>query len=143
MVIVRPSRSPLGAARLALPSVAGYSVGGMRRSRSSFRTRLLQAMRTVTAIVTSAQLLIAAAAPLAERADSSVAAVHMEQAGTSRHHAHGDFCAVCAASHLTALPTRPPSFGDIGHTTSRPVLTETTMPGQRDARYVFARAPPV
>ena len=100
-------------------------------------------MRTVTAIVTSAQLLIAAAAPLAERADSSVAAVHVEQAGTSRHHAHGDFCAVCAASHLTALPPRPPSVVDNGQMTLRPALAETTMPGRRDARYVFARAPPV
>ena len=100
-------------------------------------------MRTVTAIVTSAQLLIVAAAPLAERADSSVAAVHVEQAGTSRHHAHGDFCAMCVASHFTALPPRPPSVVDNGRMTSRPVRTETTIPGRRDARYVFARAPPV
>lgn len=45
-------------------------------------------------------------APLAERADSSVAPVHAEQAGTSTHHAHGELCAVCAVSNLAATPPR-------------------------------------
>ena len=65
-----------------------------------------RATRIVTALVAMVQLLLAAAAPLAERPESTVAAVHVEQAGTSAHHAHGELCAVCAASHLVALPTR-------------------------------------
>jgi hypothetical protein len=47
-------------------------------------------------------------APLAERAESTVAAVHVEQAGTSTHHAHSELCALCAASHLVAPPGRAP-----------------------------------
>jgi hypothetical protein len=100
-------------------------------------------MRTVTAVVTSAQLLIVAVAPLAERADSIVAAVHMDQAGTSRHHAHADFCAVCAAVHFTALPPRPSSVLDGSLVTARPLATDATPAARREARYVFARAPPV
>lgn len=64
------------------------------------------AMRVATALVTMLQLLIVATAPLAERADSPVAAVHIEQAGTSAHHAHGALCALCAASHLVGPPAR-------------------------------------
>jgi hypothetical protein len=104
---------------------------------------LRQVVRTVTAVVTFAQLLIIAAAPLAERADGSVAAVHAEQAGTSRHHAHGDFCAVCTASHLTALPPRAPSVLNDALVTSRPVDADALPPAQRDICYAFARAPPV
>ena len=104
--------------------------------------RLRQLVRTVTGVVTLAQLLVAAA-PLAERADSSVAAVHVEQAGTSRHHAHTDFCAVCAASHLTALPPRAPSVFGNALVTPRPLATDTAWPVQRDVGYAFARAPPV
>jgi hypothetical protein len=63
-------------------------------------------MRIVTALVTMLQLLLVAAAPLAERQDSTVAAIHVEQAGTSAHHAHGELCAVCAASNLVAPPAR-------------------------------------
>ena|SRR5688572_27460601 len=130
-------------APLALRAIVGYSPRVMRRSRSSFGARLRQAVRAVTAVVTSAQLLVAAAAPLAERADSSVAAVHMEQAGTSRHHAHGDFCAVCAASHFTALPPRSPSVLDDALATSRPLVSDATPLVRRDTHYAFARAPPV
>jgi hypothetical protein len=85
-----------------------------------------------------------AVAPLAERADDSgVAAVHVEQAGTSRHHAHGDFCAVCAASHLTALPPREPPRLDGALTTSNPSASDASWPARPDARYTLARAPPV
>jgi hypothetical protein len=100
-------------------------------------------MRTVTAIVTLAQLIVVAAAPLAERADSSVAAVHMEQAGTSRHHAHADFCAVCSASSLMALPPRAAPAVSGALVTSHPLSAEVIPPAQRDTRYSFARAPPV
>ena len=54
------------------------------------------------------QLLLVAGAPLAERPDSTVAATHIEQAGTRMHHAHGELCAVCAASSLVAPPARAP-----------------------------------
>lgn len=63
-------------------------------------------MRVATALMTMVQLLIAASAPLGERSDSTVAAVHIEQAGTSAHHAHGELCALCVASHLVAPPAR-------------------------------------
>jgi hypothetical protein len=115
----------------------------MRRLRSLFGLPQRGTLRTLTAVVTLAQLLVVATAPLAERADTSVAAVHMEQAGTSRHHAHGDFCAVCTASHLTALPPRPPaSFGHALVMVS-PLATEAKLPARGDARPVSARAPPV
>ena len=100
-------------------------------------------MRTFAAIVTLAQLVVVAAAPLAERADSSVAAVHMEQAGTSRHHAHADFCAVCSASSLTALPPRAAPVMSGALVTSHPLGADVTPPAWRAARYSFARAPPV
>jgi len=104
--------------------------------------RLRHAVRTVTALVTSMHLLVVMAAPLAERTESSVAAVHVEQAGTSRHHAHGDFCAVCAASHLTALPPREPSLLQGALTALRPLVSNASRPARPDARYAPARAPP-
>ena len=64
-----------------------------------------RAMRVITALVVMTQLLIVASAPLGERSDT-VAAVHVEQAGTSTHHAHGELCALCVASHLVAPPAR-------------------------------------
>jgi hypothetical protein len=128
---------------LALRRLTGYSPTVMRRSRSALGSRWRQVMRRVTAALTLAQLLAVASAPLAERADSSVAAVHMEQAGTSRHHAHGDFCAVCAASHLTALPPRSASLLADGLVSSRPLVTDVSPRADRTARSVFARAPPV
>jgi len=68
--------------------------------------RVTGAPRVVTVIATMLQLLLVAAAPLAERPDSTVAAIHVEQAGTSAHHAHGEMCAVCVASSLVAPPSR-------------------------------------
>ena len=67
---------------------------------------LTRVVRIATALVTMMQLLLVAAAPLADRPDSTVAAIHIEQAGTSAHHAHGELCAVCAASQLIAPPAR-------------------------------------
>jgi hypothetical protein len=84
-----------------------------------------RALRIVTALVAMAQLLLAVAAPLAEPPDSTVAAVHVEQAGTSTHHAHGELCAVCAASHLVALPSR---------TGSIPVPATVSIRGRTEAR---------
>jgi hypothetical protein len=58
--------------------------------------------RVLAVVLATVHALVITLAPLAERADSSVAPVHAEQAGTSTHHAHGDLCAVCTASHLVA-----------------------------------------
>jgi hypothetical protein len=115
----------------------------MQRSRMFLSMWLRPALRTATALVASVQLLTALAAPLAERAESDVAAVHVEQAGTSRHHAHGDFCAVCAASQLTALPPRDPPRLDDALATSSPLASNDSRPARPDARYTLARAPPV
>ncbi len=78
----------------------------MRTPRSPRLIGLTGTVRAAAALVTMLQLLLVAAAPLAERQDSTVAAIHVEQAGTSTHHAHGELCAVCAASHLVAPPAR-------------------------------------
>lgn len=94
--------------RLALRPPADYCAFVMRRSRTSLRGSFPRPLRTITAFVTLAQLLIVAAAPIAERAASDVAAVHIEQAGTSTHHAHGDLCATCVALHLLWTPPREP-----------------------------------
>ena|SRR5687767_7210476 len=90
-----------------------------------------RAMRIATAVVAMLQLLIAAGASLAEAPDSTVAAVHVEQAGTSVHHAHGELCAVCAASQLVAPPTRP---------TAAPVLPRVTPRTEADARIASTAA---
>ena len=95
-----------GAGRVAYRHLADYCGFVMRRSRPLFRGSFGHRLRTITALVTFAQLLIVAAAPLAERVDSGVAPVHVEQAGTSSHHAHGDFCATCVALHLLWTPAR-------------------------------------
>jgi hypothetical protein len=82
-------------------------------------------------------------APLAERADSRVPAVHVEQAGTSTHHAHGELCALCAASHLVAPPARPalPAiFASVADRTSAERRHPLTAAARLDTR---PRAPPV
>lgn len=86
---------------------------------------LTRALRIATALVAMMQLLLAAAASLAERPDSTVAAVHVEQAGTSTHHAHGELCAVCVASHLVAPPARA---------AMAPVLTTVNAPAPAEGR---------
>lgn len=81
-------------------------------------------------------------APLADRADSTVAAVHVEQAGTSAHHAHGELCALCAASHLVAPPARvpiPPVFARVGARTSADRRHPSTATERLDTQ---PRAPP-
>jgi hypothetical protein len=81
----------------------------MGRSRSSFRQTFNGPLRTFTTFVTLAQVLIVAVAPIADRPSSSVAAVHVEQAGTSLHHSHDDWCATCVALHLLWTPAREPA----------------------------------
>jgi hypothetical protein len=80
----------------------GYSRRVMSHTRSQAHPRLKMATRVLAVILASVHALVITFAPLAERADSSVAPVHTEQAGTSTHHAHGELCAICAASHLVA-----------------------------------------
>jgi hypothetical protein len=101
-----------------------------------------RALRVATALVAIAQLLLAAAAPLAERPDSTVAAIHVEQAGTSTHHAHGELCAVCAASHLVAPPTRAavaPVLATVSTRAHAEVRASSTATERLDTR---PRAPP-
>ena len=95
------------------------------RMRATYPLGFTRTLRLAAALVAMMQLLLAAAAPLAERPDSTVAAVHVEQAGTSTHHAHGELCAVCAASHLVALPSR---------TGSNPVLATVSIRARAEAR---------
>jgi hypothetical protein len=97
----------------------------MRTPRSPRLHAFAGTARVVTAVVTMLQLLLVAAAPLAERQESAVAAIHVEQAGTSTHHAHGELCAVCAASHLVAPPARAGST---------PVATSATTSAVGDSR---------
>lgn len=74
----------------------------MARTRPPIRARFNAVTRVLAVVLASMHALVITFAALAERADSSVAPIHAEQAGTSTHHAHGDLCAVCAASHLVA-----------------------------------------
>jgi hypothetical protein len=77
----------------------------MRMTHKRPHLRFGRASRVVAALLATMHALVIFG-PLAERADSTVAAVHVEQAGTSTHHAHGELCALCAASHLVAPPAR-------------------------------------
>ena len=102
----------------------------------------IRKVRVVTAMVTMGQLLLAAAAPLAERPDSTVAAIHVEQAGTSTHHAHGELCAVCAASHLVAPPIRA-AVAPVLATGSTRAITEVRVSSTAAERLdTRPRAPP-
>ena len=99
-------------------------------------------MRVATALVVMMQLLIVASAPLAERSDSTVAAVHVEQAGTSTHHAHGELCALCVASHLVAPPARAavaPLVARVAAHTAADRRLPSTAAGRLDTQ---PRAPP-
>ncbi len=91
--------------RLAVHARGELFSSGMRRGRRYLHSRFGTAVRVVATVLAMTHALLAFA-PLAERADSRVAAVHVEEAGTSTHHAHGELCALCAASHLVATPAR-------------------------------------
>jgi hypothetical protein len=82
--------------------------GSMHATRQPWPLGFARAMRVVTALVTMAQLVLVATAPLAERADSDVAPVHVEPGGTRTHHAHDELCATCVALHLLWTPPREP-----------------------------------
>ena len=114
--------------------------------RSAVPRRLLGLSRTIrlaTAMAVMVQLLVVIAAPLGERAAENVAAVHVEQAGTRAHHAHGELCATCVAMHLAATPARASTTWLIATATPRPRASEAL--GQRwvGLAVLLPRAPPV
>ena len=126
-------------ARSGRATTAVIVVSSMDAHRSLGFTR---ALRIATALVAMMQLLLAAAAPLGERPDSTVAAVHVEQAGTSTHHAHGELCAVCAATHLVASPPRAavaPVLATVTSAARADVRASSTAAQRLDTR---PRAPP-
>ena len=102
-----------------------------------------RAMRIVTALVTMMQLLIVAAAPLADRPDSDVAAVHVEPGGTSAHHAHDDLCATCVALHLLWTPPRGPIEPITASAHTRPLTDQATRRSWLVLAVLLPRAPPV
>lgn len=97
----------------------------MITTRRRLHARLGTATRIVATLLATMHALVVVA-PLADRANSTVAAVHVEQAGTSTHHAHGELCALCAASHLVAPPARAPI---------PPVLARGAAPTSADRRH--------
>jgi hypothetical protein len=114
----------------------------MRAVRQPRPLGFTRALRLATALVTMAQLLLVAAAPLAERPDSTVAAVHVEQAGTSAHHAHGELCAVCVASHLVAPPARAAVGSPFARATARTKADGRIPSTAADRLDTQPRAPP-
>lgn len=100
-------------------------------------------VRRVIALFAIAQLAIIAAAPLAERVDTAVAAVHVEQEGTQLHHAHGDFCATCVAVQIAAIPPRQPVSVLLADARTRPVTTMSHHWQLVRHSAVLPRAPPV
>ena len=115
----------------------------MRRSRPPLRVSFRHGLRTITALVTFAQLLLVAAAPLAERADSDVAPVHVEQAGTSTHHAHGELCATCVALHLLWTPARAHDAAIGTSVSTGPRREQPSVRKQAGLAVLLPRAPPV
>ena len=114
----------------------------MRPDDQTRRPGFFRRLRAATALLAMAQLVLVAAAPLAERPDSTVAPVHVEQAGTRTNHAHGELCAVCVASHLVAPPARaamPPVFGRVA---THPTADGRLSAGAADRVETQPRAPP-
>lgn len=66
-------------------------------------------MRVLALLLAIVHVLVVGVARFTERADATVAAVHVEEEGTSIHHGHAEWCAVCTASQLAAPPPRPGS----------------------------------
>ena len=114
----------------------------MPRPRSQAHPRFKMVTRVLAVILASVHALVITFAPLAERADSSVAPVHAEQAGTSTHHAHGDLCAVCAASHLVAPPPRLPPVPLVVRADARPQGTRRQLVTSVERLHAQPRAPP-
>lgn len=98
--------------------------------------------RVLAVILASVHALIITFAPLAERADASVAPVHAEQAGTSTHHAHGELCAVCAATHLVAPLPRIPLAPRVVRADAQPEGARRQLVVAGERLHAQPRAPP-
>jgi hypothetical protein len=98
--------------------------------------------RALAVILASVHALVITFAPLADRASSSVAPVHAEQAGTRVHHAHGDLCAVCAASHLVAPLPRATLAPLVVRAHAQPESARRQPVAAVERLHVRPRAPP-
>ncbi len=120
-----------------------FIVGSMHTTCRRRPLRFARTMRIITAIATMTQLVIVAAAPLAERADSDVAAVHVEPGGTSTHHAHDDLCATCVALHLLWTPPREPLAAFAAPARVGPQTNQPSGLRRLGLAVLLPRAPPV
>lgn len=114
----------------------------MARTRRQADLRFNTVTRLLAVILASVHALVITFAPLAERADTSVAPVHAEQAGTSTHHAHGELCAVCAASHLVAPLPRVPLAPLVVRADTQPRGTRLQQVAAVERLHAQPRAPP-
>jgi hypothetical protein len=114
----------------------------MARTRPQAHSRFHPVTRALAIILASVHALVITLAPLAERASGSVAPVHAEQAGTSTHHAHGDLCAVCAASHLVAPLPRVPLGPPVVRAGAQPEGARRQLETAAERLHVQPRAPP-
>ena len=120
----------------------GYSRRAMVRTRPQARLRLDPVTRVLAVILASVHALVITVAPLAERADTSVAPIHAEQAGTRTHHAHGALCAVCAASHLVAPLPRVPLAPLVVRADAQPDGARRQLVAAVERLHAQPRAPP-
>ena len=114
----------------------------MPRTRLHESLRFNMVTRVLAVILASVHALVITLAPLAERADTSVAPVHAEQAGTSTHHAHGELCALCAASHLVAPPPRVPPAPLVVRADAQPLGARRQLVAAVERLHAQPRAPP-
>lgn len=120
----------------------GYSRRAMPRTRPQTSMRFKAMTRALAVVLASVHALVITFAPLAERPDSDVAPIHAEQAGTSTHHAHGELCAVCAASHLVAPLPRVPFAPLVVRADAQPQGTRRQLVAAVDRLHAQPRAPP-
>ena len=114
----------------------------MARTRPPARVRFTTVTRVLAVVLASVHVLVITFAALAERADSSVAPIHAERAGTSTHHAHGDLCAVCAASHLVAPLPRVPLAPRVVRADAQPEGARRQPVAAAERLHAQPRAPP-
>ena len=106
-------------------------------SRSRFR-------RLVLALAAVAHMVAIVVAPVAEAAAERIAVVHVEEAGTSQHHAHTETTCIVCAGHPLVANTAPDVFRlTVG---SMRVLPPATLAGpplyRATGAPVGSRAPP-
>ncbi|HEU4564206.1 MAG TPA: hypothetical protein VFS05_06150 [Gemmatimonadaceae bacterium] len=116
---------------------------GSPRSRFPSRAAVTRAALALAAVV---QLVLAVAVPLAEARGSRSAAAHVEEAGTSLHHAHIEsLCPSCTALGLMATPPAPAHVLDTAVATApRPIVRPRDGHASRVPLLTAApRAPPL